>query len=325
MILVTGGTGFLGATLIHLLIQEGKHVLATKRASSTIPDILKSSSLIQWIDADISDYFALSEIFEGVTQVYHCAAKISYQKADAKSMMHTNIEGTKHLVSLCLEHGARLLHVSSIAALGTNKQGLPVSEDDKWERDPQIAVYSLSKYESEMEVWRGIVEGLDAVIVNPSVIMGPGSGTKGSGVIFNMVNKGLKIYPPGTVGIVDVVDVAKIMIELMEKTEITGERYILNSENLTNKDLLTRISVLLDKPAPRIEAKPFMLGIAWRVAKVIALFTGGRPALTAESARASASKLAYTNNKIRQATGFKFKSADAILKEIQETYYPKTS
>ncbi|MBE8713096.1 NAD-dependent epimerase/dehydratase family protein [Sphingobacterium hungaricum] len=325
MILVTGGTGFLGATVIHLLIQEGKDVLATKRASSTIPDILKSSSLIQWIDADISDYFALSEIFDGVTQVYHCAAKISYQKADAKSMLHTNIEGTKHLVNLCMEHGARLLHVSSIAALGTNKQGLPVSEDDKWERDPQIAVYSLSKYESEMEVWRGIVEGLDAVIVNPSVIMGPGSGTKGSGVIFNMVNKGLKIYPPGTVGIVDVVDVAKVMIELMGKTEITGERYILNSENLTNKDLLTRISILLDKPAPTIEAKPFMLGIAWRVAKVISLFTGGRPALTAESARASASKLAYTNDKIIQATGFEFKSADAILKEIQETYYPKTS
>jgi len=323
MILVTGGTGFLGAKLIELLIQDGMQVKATKRANSTIPEKLQNSSLIQWIDADISDYFALADLFVGVTQVYHCAAQISYQPADAKSMLHINIEGTKHIVNLCIEHKARLLHVSSIAALGVNKLGLPVTEEDKWEREPKISTYSLSKYESEIQVWQGIVEGLDAVIVNPSVIMGPG--TKGPGTIFKMVAKGLKIYPPGTVGIVDVVDVAQVMIALMNRSDIRGERFILNGENLTNKDLLTRISVLLDKPAPKIEAKPFILSIAWRAAKLISLFTGGKPALTAESARASASKLAYNNDKITKAIGFKFKSADQILKEIQETYYPKTS
>ena len=117
-----------------------------------------------------------------------------------------------------------------------------------------------------MEVWRGIVEGLDAVIINPSVIMGEGPSKKGAAALFNLVEKGLKIYPPGTVGIVDVNDVAALMVQLMEDPAISGERFILNSENISNKDLLTRISLILDKPAPKIAAKPFMLNIAWRVA-----------------------------------------------------------
>ncbi len=322
MILVTGGTGFLGSTLIKFLIDDGIAVLATKRADSTIPDSLRSSSLIQWVDADIVDYFALADIFTGVTKVYHCAAKISYQPADWDSMLHTNSEGTQHIVNLCIAHGARLMHVSSIAALGTSKAGEPVTEESKWDDGQKTSKYALSKYESEMEVWRGIVEGLDANIVNPSVIMGTGVGKKGSGVIFEMVQKGLKIYPPGSVGIVDVEDVAKLMIHIMDDTRISGERFILNSENLSNKDLLERIAKLLGKPSPKIKAKPFMLSIAWRAAKLVALLQGKRPALTRESAMASAAKLAYSNKKVLDATGYTFKPLDLTLQQISLKYNP---
>jgi len=179
VILVTGGTGFLGSTLLQYLIDDGHSVIALKRTSSIIPDHLKSSSLIQWVDAEITDYFALEDIIPKVDQVYHCAAKISYQKEDAKEVVQTNVEGTKHIVNLSLQYNKRLLHVSSIAALGFSKKGLPVTEEDKWEFNPKLSKYSLAKYESEMEVWRGIAEGLDAVIVNPSVIMGIGWGEKG--------------------------------------------------------------------------------------------------------------------------------------------------
>src|SRR5690606_24694959 len=247
----------------------GKTVLATKRPSSVIPERLRSSSLIEWVDADITDYFALSDLFSKISQVYHCAAVVSYQKKEAVNMHKINIEGTHHIVNLCLEHGARLVHVSSIAALGSNKTGLPVSETDKWEYDKKISRYALSKYKSELEVWRGIKEGLDAVIVNPSVIMGLGSYKKGSGAIVELVNNGIKIYPPGSVGIVDVEDVARIMMTLMENTSLSGERYILNSENLTNKDLMHRIASLLNKKKPSIQATPFMLGMAWRAARLV--------------------------------------------------------
>lgn len=322
MILVTGGTGFLGSTLIKFLVDGGAAVIATKREQSAIPEILRSSSLVQWVDADITDYFSLADLFEGVTKVYHCAAKISYQKEDWASMLHTNVEGTKHIVNLCLEHGARLVHVSSIAALGERKANELISEKNQWDDGADNSKYALSKYESEMEVWRGIVEGLDAVIVNPSVIMGVGTGRKGSGVIFELVQKGLKIYPPGTIGVVDVEDVARLMIMLMNNTEITGERFVLNSENLSNKSLLERVAILLEKPAPRIEAKPFMLGAAWRIAKLVAFIKGTRPTLTRETAQAAASMLAYSNKKITDTTGYIFKPVDVTLKEMSLQFKP---
>ncbi|MBV2226445.1 MULTISPECIES: NAD-dependent epimerase/dehydratase family protein [Sphingobacterium] len=320
MILVTGGTGFLGSTLLQYLIDEGHSVIALKRSTSIIPDPLKSSSLIQWVDAEITDYFALEDIIPKVDQVYHCAAKVSYQKEDAAEIIDTNVEGTKHIVNLCLEHQKRLLHVSSIAALGFSKKGLPVTENDKWEFNPKISKYSLAKYESEMEVWRGVAEGLDAVIVNPSVIMGIGWGEKGSRAIFNMVNKGNKIYPLGSVGIVDVSDVAKIMILLMN-SDISGQRFILNAENISNQDLLTKISELMNKPAPHIKATSLMLSVAWRLAKLGAAISGKKPALTKESARAANSKLQYDNSKIKETLGYTFKPLDQTLREVCEAYY----
>lgn len=316
MILVTGGTGFLGSTLIKYLIDEGHAVVAIKREQSEVPELLRSSSLVEWFPADITDYFALADAFKGITAVYHCAAQISYQKADWARMLHTNIEGTKHIVNLCLEHGARLVHVSSIAALGSPKTGELISEQSKWDEGADHSKYALSKYESEMEVWRGIMEGLDAVIVNPSVIMGVGPGKKAAGAIFDLVKKGIKVYPPGTVGIVDVEDVAKIMILLMNDRAIRGERFVLNSENISNKLLLERIAKLLDKPAPTIKARPFMLSFAWRAAKIMAFFKGGRPVLTRESAKAAAAFLAYSNQKLHDATGYRFKPLNSTLKEM---------
>lgn len=324
MILVTGGTGFLGSTLIKKLVDKGIAVTATKRESSIIPTDLRNTSLIQWIDADVTDYFTLADLFENIKEVYHCAAQISYQKGNATQMNNINIEGTKNIVNLCLEHNARLVHVSSIAALGTNKLNKPVSEKDKWEFDKKISNYSISKYKSELEVWRGVVEGLDAVIVNPSLIMGARAGKNGSGVVFDLVNKGLPIYTPGSIGIVDVEDVAEIMIILMNRTDIRSERFILNSENISNKSLLEKIAILLAKKAPSIEAKPFMLGIAWRLAKLQSIFTRKQPTLTKESSRAAAAKLQYSNAKVVDTINFTFKPLDTTLSEIALTYTNNT-
>lgn len=324
MILVTGGTGFLGSTVIKHLIDDGQSVIALKRANSVIPAHLKSSSLIEWVDADITDYFSLADLFPKIRQVYHCAAKISYHPQDAAEMFQTNIEGTKHIVNLCLLHQVRLLHVSSIAALGKNKQGLPVKESDKWEFHRKISNYSMAKYESEMEVWRGIVEGLDAVIVNPSVIMGVGPGEFGSRTIFERVFKGNKIYPLGSVGIVDVDDVAQIMLQLMA-SPISGERFILNGANISNQELLNKISELMNKPKPNIAASRVVLSMAWRLSKLASYLNGKRPALTKETARAANSKLMYDNGKISKALGYTFKPIDHTLEEVINTYYVKTN
>ncbi|WP_166332668.1 NAD-dependent epimerase/dehydratase family protein [Sphingobacterium chungjuense] len=324
MILVTGGTGFLGSVLIKKLIDAGHSIIALKRPQSIIPDALKASSLVQWEDADITDYFALQEVFSGIKYVYHCAAMISNQSRDAAQITQINREGTKHIVNLCVEHQARLVHVSSIAALGPNKDGQPVTEEAKWEMTRKTALYSRAKHDAEMEVWRGMEEGLDAVIVNPSIMMGVGlgKGKVAANALFDQVKKGLKIFPIGSVGIVDVTDVASIMIWLMN-SEISGERFILNSENVLSRDLLTDISALMGKPAPTIQASKTLMSIAWRLAKVKATLFGQPSVLTKYAARAASEKLSYDNSKITRLTAHQFVPVAETLKNVYQAYYAK--
>lgn len=324
MILVTGGTGFLGSTLIKQLVRAGHRVRATKRVFSEVPESIASPNpLLEWVDADITDYFALADACQGVTQLYHCAAKVSYQAQDKQAMMRTNVEGTAHVVNIALQQGIRLVHVSSITALGEPKPGQETTEEDWWEYDGRKSGYSIAKHDAEMEVWRGIAEGLDAVIVNPSLIIGPAAGDQGSGAVFSMVHRGLKFYATGSVGLVDVEDVAKAMVLLMEDRVITGERFIVSNENKTHEALLAEYSRLVGRPRPRLKATRVLLGLAWRGAWVASLFSGKRPALTKESARASARKLRFSNRKIKAATGMEFIPIDDTLRAISRAWKMK--
>jgi dihydroflavonol-4-reductase len=315
MILVTGATGFLGAELIHQLTAQNNRVRALKRSTSVIPDLIKGNDLIEWFIADINEPETLADAFDSVTQVYHCAAFISFNPRDKAKLLKINIEGTSNLVNLCLENNVRLLHVSSIAALGNAKKGELITEKDFWEYDPHVHAYAISKYEGEMEVWRGIAEGLDAVIVNPAVIIGKNAGFEGSGAIFKLVRDGLKFYTDGATGIVDVVDVAKCMILLMN-SEISAERYTLSADNLNYKDFFTAIAEGFGIKAPSIEAKPWMLGLAWRAAKLASIFTGAAPALTRDSARSSFNLSYYSNEKIKTTININFKPLTESIREV---------
>ncbi|RYG11410.1 MAG: NAD-dependent epimerase/dehydratase family protein, partial [Chitinophagaceae bacterium] len=192
MILVTGATGFLGAELVKQLTDQNIQVRATRRSNSKIPALLQNNSLVSWYMADINDPEDLADAFEGVTKAYHCAATVSFDPRDKAKLLKINIEGTENIVNLCLAKNVRLVHVSSIAALGYAKEGQLISEKHFWDYDPKAHNYAISKYQGEMEVWRGIAEGLDAVIVNPAVIIGKNAGYDGSGAIFKLVKEGLK-------------------------------------------------------------------------------------------------------------------------------------
>ena len=315
MILVTGATGFLGAELIHQLSSLGIPLRALKRIHSVIPDLIKDNKLVEWVNADINDLADLEDAFEGITKVYHCAALVSFDPKDKAKLLKINIEGTSNIVNLCQESGARLLHVSSVAALGNAKQGALITEKDFWEYDAKAHAYAISKYEGEMEVWRGIAEGLDAVIVNPSVIIGAGAGFEGSGAIFKLVKEGLAYYTRGATGIVDVSDVAKSMTALMDSNE-TAERFTISSENYHYKQFFGEIAAAYGIKAPEKEAKPWMLGIAWRAAKLAALFTGKPAALTSDAARSSLNESLYSNEKIKTTIGIKFKPIKQSINEI---------
>lgn len=316
MVLVTGGTGFLGSILIDQLLQLGVPVRAIRRSSSRMPSSLDNRQHLEWMEADVLDYPALKEAFDGVTQVYHCAAKVSYHPAHRKSMLRINVEGTANVVNLCLDTGARLVHVSSIAALGEGKNGNDTTENDMWEYDRSQSYYSIAKYESEMEVWRGFSEGLKGVIVNPSLIIGQSAGHRGSGAIFYLLHKGLKFCPSGSVGLVDVEDVASAMIKLMGKRELSEERYIVSNVNLSHQEMLSRSCSFLGRPAPKSEATPLMLEVAWRLASFSAWMKGKKSTLTKESARVSSKKLRFSNQKLLRAIDFDFKPIDQTLNEI---------
>lgn len=315
MILVTGGTGFLGSELLKQLTMSGLPVRAIKRASSVIPAILADNYLIEWRDANVNEPATLADAFNGITNVYHCAAFVSLNPADKKKLYHVNIDGTSNVVNLCQEHHCRLLHVSSVAALGEAKKGEEISEENYWEYDAESQAYGLSKYEGEMEVWRGIAEGLEAVIINPSVIIGKSAGFEGSGAIFKLIKDGFRFYTDGATGLVDVEDVAKAMILLME-SDIKGERFIISSQNYNYKQLFGEIAEGFNLPKPKIEAKAWMLGLAWRALKFGAIFTGESPSITKDTAKSSLTNSYYSNKKIIAATGMEFKPLAETIKEI---------
>lgn len=316
MILVTGATGFLGAEVARQLAANGQAMVCIKRDRSVVPAILKPYALlITWADADILDVPALENALQGITQVYHCAAIVSFDPADKKAMIKTNVEGTANLVNLCNEHGIRLVHVSSVAGLGEAKPGELITENTHLEDTANSDGYALSKYESEMEVWRGVAEGLNAVIVNPSMIIGPHAGIKGTGQIFNSVKKGFKYYTTGSIGFVDVEDVAKSMIWLMN-SGIEAERFIISAENWNYKDLFTETAHCFGIQPPATEAKPWMLNIAWRLSALWRGITGKARGLDKTSAQAATKNLNYSNAKIIKTMGIIFKPISVSIQEI---------
>ena len=318
MILVTGATGFLGSELARPLGPQGNTIRCTKRNSSIIPKILiPYQQQIEWVNADMLDIFALEDALEGITQVYHCAAWVSLRQADKQPMIRTNVTGTANLVNLCTQFGIRLLHVSSIAAIGTALPGEMITENNHLEETAENDGYAISKLESEMEVWRGIAEGLNAVIVNPSLITGPNAGTEGTGQLFEIIRKGFKFYTAGTGGFVDVEDVAKCMITLMN-SGIQAERYIISAENLTYKEVVIDIANHFGIKPPATLATPFMMGLAWRGSAVIAALTGKAPFLDKVSAQTASQTRVYDNSKIKKTIGVEFKSIKETVREVCE-------
>lgn len=317
MILVTGGTGMLGAHLLLELTLRESNVRALKRAGSSTKTIEKIFSWyqpeweelykkIQWIEGDVVDPESLSIAFQGVTHVYHSAAMISFSAKDESRMLKNNIQGTVNLVNACLESKIKkLCHVSSVAALGSTENAYPVNEDSKWQPSQKSHAYSVSKFHSELQVWRGISEGLEAVIVNPSVIIGPGNWNQGSPSMIKTVKKGLRFYTNGTTGFVDVRDVAKCMIALME-SRVSGERFIINAGNMAYKDFFSHIAYSLGVKPPQWHATKALLEIAWRLDWLKSKLTFTRHVLTKTTARSGRKTTLYSNEKIVKTLKYEF-------------------
>jgi nucleoside-diphosphate-sugar epimerase len=317
MIVVTGANGLVGSHLIKTLLAQGKQVKALYHSSHA--DI-NNESLI-WQQGDILDITDLEEIFNGITQVYHCAAIVSFNPKDKHLLHKTNVEGTANVVNACLAAGVqKLLFVSSVAALGRANLCKPISEANKWLDSNNNSAYAKSKYLAEMEVWRGIGEGLNAVIINPSIILGSSDWTKGSAAIFKNAYNEFAWYTNGTNGFVDVQDVVTIMTNLMN-SDVTAQRFVVSGHNISYQQVFTAIANAFNKKPPHKLVTPLLAEIVWRLEALKAKFTGKKPLLTKETARTAQQVIAYDNGKLLAVLpNFKYATLNSTVERICGEY-----
>jgi len=327
-----------GSHLLLELISAGEKVRVLKREYSTTgwvekvfewyrPDDHKALfDKIEWVDGDLNDLLSLREAVKGVKKIYHCAALVSYAPSDKAEMKKTNIEGTANLVNAALyENVEKICHCSSIAALSLPEKGEVVNESFFWKTSRDNTYYAISKFGSEREVWRGSEEGLDMVMVNPSIIIGPGDPSRSSGMIFKFLLKGLNLYASGTTGFVDVRDVADVMVKLMN-SDIKNERFIINGENISYKELFTKVANCLGISPPKYRAGKVLGEIAWRLDRLRCLFAGGKPLVTKEIAGFINRQIFYSNQKIRNALNYRFTPIDDAVSNtcgFLKRYYDK--
>lgn len=306
-ILVTGGTGFLGAYLLRYLCKEGyTDIRAIKRSTSKMDLVAPVTDQIRWLEGDILDVVFLEDIMQDIDKVYHCAGFVSHSPKDKDRMNEVNGTGTANVVNACLIAGVKkLLHISSIASVGRRKDKETISESSKWERNPLNSAYAVSKFLSEQEAWRGQAEGLNTVIINPAVILGSGFWDQTTCELFKKVWDGLRFYPIGGSGFVDVRDVARMCIELME-SPITNRRFIACSENLSYLSFFSQIATVLDKPVPSIKVPPLLARTAAALLNIPARLTGWNAPLTPESALLSSHTFFYDSQRSRQALNFNY-------------------
>ncbi|MDW5287286.1 NAD-dependent epimerase/dehydratase family protein [Formosa sp. PL04] len=331
MILVTGGTGLVGSHLLYRLASNNNKIRAIYRSEEKLDIVKKVFSYyttevdalfnrIEWIKADLLNIPDLTEAFKDITHVYHSAALVSFEPDKYPDLKRTNTHGTANIVNLCLAFNIKkLCYVSTIATLGKTLNDDPITEDTYWNPEGDNNVYAITKYGAEMEVWRGTQEGLDAVIVNPGVILGSGIWSHGSGNFFKRVYKNLKYYTNGVTGFVAVEDVINIMIALMA-SEVKNERYILVSENWSFKQFLQTIATHLGVSLPTKEVQSWQAELGWRLDWLRNKTTGKRRILSKQMAQTINSKSTYNANKITALLHYNWMPIEDSINAISKQF-----
>lgn len=314
MVIVIGGTGLVGSHLLVELAKTEEKIVATYQTEKKIKKVqalfhyyghADAWEKITWKKVNITDIFALDQLISSGDEVYHCAALVSFHPRDFNPLMKINREGTTNVVNTCLAKEIRkLVYVSSTAAISGGAENT-VSEKTKWKKTPETSGYSISKNGAEREVWRGITEGLNAAMVNPSVILGAGDWSESSLTILGQIKKGLSFYPPGGNAIVDARDVAKVMHQLM-KSDISEERFLLIGENVSFQSLFAQIAEKMKKSPPKRAVASFGLNMAKYIFGILYLFSTKRSPITTETVNSAMSSVVYSNDKVKERLNYSF-------------------
>ena len=331
MNLITGATGLVGAHVALQLLQQGKLVVATKRVGSDASktkklfsyytsDSEKLFNQIKWVDADISDIYSILDALEGIETVYHCAGFVSFNQKQKKQIHAINTVGTANVVNACLEKGnVKLCYVSSIATLQNPDITKNIDESVYWKSSPSASDYAISKYNGEREVWRGMEEGLNAVIVNPGIILGPGFWFQSSGKLIETCYKGNPFYTEGSSATIDAKDVAVCMIQLTEQQHF-GKRFVLTENNYSFKEILSETHKALGKKEPYMNAGKGLLLLAKWMDSFRCMISGKEPIITKETITAALEKNTFSNTRIKHALNFNFTPLQETLKFVSAAF-----
>ncbi len=316
-ILITGASGLVGTHLIKAISKNDIDIIAgfhTKKNTELI-------SNVSWKHCDILDVVELGELMQGVDTVYHCAASVSFLPDEKRKLFNTNAIGTANVVNACLEKGVKkLIHVSSVAALGRIREGQQINETMHWTAETSNSLYGQSKFLAEQEIWRGMAEGLDIVVVNPVIILGESDWNTGSSAIFKSIYNEFPWYTDGVTGFVDVEDVVKALIAI-DEAEIVGERFILSAGNFSYLELFTMIANAFNKKIPYKKVSPLLAGIIWRWENIKYKLTHIKPLLTRETARTAQAKSYFDNSKLLKAIpAFSYTPLEDSVKRICAAY-----
>ncbi len=320
MVLVTGASGFLGKHLVRFLSDKGYNVRATYLNNTPDTESLKMKG-VSWVRCDLLDVYTVSDIMQGIDEVYHCAAMVSFNATDKNYIQHVNAESTANVVNQALEVGVRkLIFVSPVAALGRGLTQYPITETDQWEENKNNTAYSRSKYLSEMEVWRAIEEGLNAAIVNPAIMLGNGDWEQGSSRLMKVVDNNFPFYTEGVNGWVDVQDVVRAMYLLMQ-AEVSSERFILSQGSHSYQYIFNLMAQYLVRRPAHIRASPLMTSVLWHWNKIKTKITGKQSSITKETARTAQMKCFYNNDKFLQSfPSFSYTPIEKTIEKMASDY-----
>lgn len=315
-ILITGATGFVGSYTARLLIQQGYTQLhALRRPGSQLTLLGTAADKITWHEAELEDYFSLEAALEGIDTIIHCAALVSFAPRDKEKLLTINRKGTQYLVDAALfQKVRRLIHVSSVAALGRNNHGQLISESSKWEDGKLVSNYSRSKFLAELEVWRGQEEGMSVAAVYPSIILGAGHWSEGTSKMFAYAQQNPTYYPTGSTGIIDVRDVAKAILLTLERDE-ENDRFLLNGTNLSYQELMTQMTTALSSSPPHKPLPKWGALLLALLEKIRTLFTGGTPLLTPETVQATYQNYVYDSRHSEEQLGMTYLDATTTIEE----------
>lgn len=312
---ITGATGLLGANLAEVVLAAGHEVVATRRESSKTSHLTDLD--ITWRVAPLSDEDALAAAFEGCDGVFHCAASVTVQYKIEDWLLDANVTGTERVISAVKRSGAgRLVHCSTVGAVGLSTDGEPCDEGQAWNM-PEFDLgdaYVTTKRRAEDKVDAAVAEGFDAVVVNPTYMIGPRDVRPSSGkLVLDQLGGKVPGYTGGKNNFSDVRDVARGMLLAMEKGK-TGERYILGGYNLGYGEFMDMVSEVTGAPRVTRRMPDWAVRGVGLLGDVQAAVTGSEPLINSATSRwAITPRFIFTSAKAQRQLGYEISPLEPAI------------